>query len=157
MGLSGKFCDLACTCGGARRCHMLSNSCGKFTAGEEFVSGGWRSTRWCTVEVSSPRLGCGSVISVREKCDEKGIEGIEKYPVLSTQYPEKRHAAVIRYGSAFQRSRRVAEGHGSGDGNLQANRQLSETGGLQPYRSDPPRSGFGSEQHRRGAGAPQPS
>src|ERR1017187_2185483 len=107
MGLSGKFCDLACTCGGARRCHMLSNSGEKFTAGNAFVSGDWRSSRWCTVEVSSHRLGCKSVMSVREECDEKGIE---KYPV-----PRE---TVRRYGSAFQGSRRVAEGHGHGRGNL---------------------------------------
>ena len=77
MGLSGKFCDLACTCGGADRGHMLSNSGEKFASGNAFVSGDWRRSRWCTVEVSSHRLGSKSVMSVREECDEK-------YSVLST-------------------------------------------------------------------------
>jgi hypothetical protein len=36
---------------------MLSNSGEKFAAGNAFVSGDWRSSRWCTVEVSSHRLG----------------------------------------------------------------------------------------------------
>jgi len=53
---------------------MLSNSGEKFAAGNAFVSGDWRSSRWCTVEVSSHRLGSKSVMSVREKCDEKSWE-----------------------------------------------------------------------------------
>jgi hypothetical protein len=36
-----------------------------------FISGDWRSSRRCTVEVFSQRLGAKSVMSVREKCDEK--------------------------------------------------------------------------------------
>src|ERR1035441_3312845 len=36
---------------------MLSNTGEKFAAGNAFVSGDWRSSRWCTVEVSSHRLG----------------------------------------------------------------------------------------------------
>src|ERR1039458_6377663 len=74
MGFSIEFCCLACTCGCADRGHMLSNSGEKFAAGNAFVSGEWRSSRWCTVEVSSHRLGSKSVMSVREKCDEKGWE-----------------------------------------------------------------------------------
>jgi hypothetical protein len=35
----------------------LSNSGEKFAAGNAFVSGDWRSSRWWTVEVSSHRLG----------------------------------------------------------------------------------------------------
>jgi hypothetical protein len=42
-----------------------------FKAGNAFVSGDGRSSRWCTVEVSSQRLWCVSVMGVREKCDEK--------------------------------------------------------------------------------------
>jgi len=56
---------------------MLSNSSEEFAAGNAFVPGDWRSSRWCTVEVSSHRLWCGSVMTVREKCDEK-------YSALST-------------------------------------------------------------------------
>src|ERR1039457_7281312 len=74
MGFRIEFFCLACTCGGADRGHMLSNSGEKFAAGNAFVSGDWRSSRWCTVEVSSHRLGCKSVMSVREKCDEKSWE-----------------------------------------------------------------------------------
>jgi len=44
-------------------------------AGNAFVSGDWRASRWCTVEVSSQRLWCKSVMGVREKCDEKSWEG----------------------------------------------------------------------------------
>src|ERR1700686_5348449 len=74
MGLSAECCCLACTCGGAGRGHMLSNSGEKFEARNAFVSGDGRSSRWCTVEVSSQRLWCMSVMSVREKCDEKSWE-----------------------------------------------------------------------------------
>ena len=35
------------------------------------VSGDGRTSRWCTVEESSHRLWCMSVMAVREECDEK--------------------------------------------------------------------------------------
>src|ERR1019366_8536312 len=35
------------------------------------VSGDGRTSRWCTVEESSHRLWCMSVMAVRKKCDEK--------------------------------------------------------------------------------------
>jgi mRNA interferase MazF len=71
---------------------MLSNSGEKFAAGNAFVSGDWRTSRWCTVEVSSHRLGSKSVMSVREKRDEKnwedgsdyGTAGAERLQNLST-------------------------------------------------------------------------
>src|ERR1035437_4798771 len=78
MGLSVGFCCLACTCGCADWGHLSGICCQrareKFEAGNAFVSGDWRSSRWCTVEVSSHRLGSKSVMSVREKCDEKSWE-----------------------------------------------------------------------------------
>jgi hypothetical protein len=46
----------------------------KFEAGNAFVSGDGRSSRWCIVEASSHRLGSVSVMRVREKCDEKSWE-----------------------------------------------------------------------------------
>ena len=74
IGLSIEFCCLACTFGGARRCHMLSKSGGKM-AGNGLVSGDGRISRWRTVEECSHRLWCGSVMTVREKCDEKELKG----------------------------------------------------------------------------------
>src|ERR1035437_11161543 len=78
MGLSVGFCCLACTCGCADWGHLSGICCQrareKFEAGNAFVSGDWRSSRWCTVEVSSHRLGSKSVMSVREKGDEKSWE-----------------------------------------------------------------------------------
>src|ERR1039458_2903943 len=79
IGLSVGFCCLACTCACAVRGHKLSNSGEKFAAGNAFVSGDWRTSRWCTVEVSWHRLGCKSVMSVREKCDEKNWNGGSDY------------------------------------------------------------------------------
>src|SRR5208282_2814313 len=77
MGLSIEFWCLACTCGCADWGHLSDICCQrareKFAAGNAFVSGDWRSSRWCTVEVSSHRLGCRSVMTVREKCDERGL------------------------------------------------------------------------------------
>ena len=50
---------------------MLSNSGEKFAVQNASVSGDGRSFRGCAVEVSWHRLGCMSVMGVREKCDEK--------------------------------------------------------------------------------------
>ena len=58
---------------------MFSKSGENFAAGNAFVSGDGRSSQWCTVEVSSHRLGCKSVMSVREKCDEKNWEDGSDY------------------------------------------------------------------------------
>jgi hypothetical protein len=44
-------------------------------AGNGFVSGERRISRWRTVEECSHRLWCGSVMTVREKCDEKELRG----------------------------------------------------------------------------------
>src|ERR1035438_1932130 len=79
IGLSVGFCCLACTCACTDGGHMLSNSGEKFAAGNAFVSGDWRTSRWCTVEVSSHRLGCKSVMRIREKCDEKNWEDGSDY------------------------------------------------------------------------------
>src|ERR1019366_2889960 len=96
MGLSVGFCCLACTCGCADWGHLSGICCQrareKFEAGNAFVSGDWRTSRWCTVEVSSHRLGSKSVMSVREKRDEKnwedgsdyGTAGAERLQNLST-------------------------------------------------------------------------
>src|ERR1035437_7444811 len=79
IGLSIEFCCLACTCGCADWGQLSDICCQraheKFAAGNAFVSGDWRSSRWCTVEVSSHRLWCGSVMTVREECDEKELRG----------------------------------------------------------------------------------
>src|ERR1039457_2344354 len=78
IGLSIEFCCLACTCGCADWGHLSDICCQraheKFAAGKALVSGDWRSSRWCTVEVSSHPLGSRSVMSVREKCDERSWE-----------------------------------------------------------------------------------
>jgi hypothetical protein len=71
MGLSVDFCCLACTYGvltGAICCQRAGE---KFEAGNAFVSGDGRNSRWCTVEIFSQRLWRESVMSVRKKCDEK--------------------------------------------------------------------------------------
>jgi len=76
--LTGAICRNIC-CQRARE---------KFAAGNAFVSGDGRSSRWCTVEVSSQRLWCKSVMSVREKCDEKvGRNAVAVHPRLA---PKKR-------------------------------------------------------------------
>src|ERR1039457_6298508 len=70
---------------------MLSKSGEEFAAGYSFVSGDWRSSRWCTVEVSLQRLWCKSVMSVREKCDEKSwrsavvLGSVESQPLQSAR------------------------------------------------------------------------
>jgi hypothetical protein len=104
MGLSVEFCCLACTCGGANRGHVLSNSGERFAVGNGFVSGDWRSSRWCTVEVSSQRLWCKSVMSVQERCDEKSWG--ERSGSWQCGIPTP--SASLRAGSSSSGAREVA-------------------------------------------------
>ena len=57
---------------------MLSFCCQrareKLAAGNGLVSGDWSTSRCSTVEVSSQGLRDKSVMSVREKCDERSSE-----------------------------------------------------------------------------------
>jgi hypothetical protein len=117
MGLSVEFCRLACTYGCADRGLMLSNSGEKFAVGNAFVSGDWRSSRWCTAEVSWHRLGCRSVMSVREKCDEKsweecsgswecGIPAFAKCPRSGPRLASKERTRTWGTGSHFSKSAR---------------------------------------------------
>jgi hypothetical protein len=66
----------------------LSKSTQKFAAGTVSVSGDWHSSRWCSVEISSQGFWRLSVMSVREKCDEKswverGGSGASQIPTLN--------------------------------------------------------------------------
>jgi hypothetical protein len=88
MGLSVEFCCLAYTCGGVDRGHKLSNSSEKFEAGNALVSGDGRSSRWYIVELSSHRLWYESVMSVREKCDEKSWDAVILGSVESQPSPK---------------------------------------------------------------------
>ncbi len=53
------------------RVHKLSNNEEKFVTGTGFASGDGRSFLWSTVNPFYRRRWCKSVMSVREKCDEK--------------------------------------------------------------------------------------
>src|ERR1017187_633825 len=63
-----KFCDLACTCG---RGVLVASMCCQRAVENVFASGDGRISRWSTVEQRLHRLWSVSVMTVREKCDEK--------------------------------------------------------------------------------------
>jgi hypothetical protein len=88
-----------------------------FAAGNAFVSGDWRSSRWCNVEVSWQRLWCKSVMSVREKCDEKdrrqpsaislqvlqlGVGGLAGHPSAIAQGRLSRKAREVAHPQLFR-------------------------------------------------------